>query len=53
MIEGGNEKGSDILDGRHVVPDHAFNIFFLGGPGVGKSQIINRVSRASLFPDIR
>jgi len=53
MIEGGNEKGSDILDGRHVVPDHAFNIFFLGGPGVGKSQIINRVSRTSLFPNIR
>jgi predicted ATP-dependent serine protease len=53
MVEGGNEKGSDILDGRHIVPDHAFNIFFLGGPGVGKSQIINRVSRASPFPNIR
>jgi len=53
LIEGGNEKGSDTLDGRHIVPDHMFSVLFLGGPGVGKSQIINRVSRASPFPNIR
>ena len=52
MIEGGNERDSDTLDGRHIVLDHVFNILFLGGPGVGKSQIINRVSRASPFPNI-
>jgi hypothetical protein len=53
MIEGANEKGLDTLDGRHIVPDRVFDILFLGRPGVGKSQIINRVSRASPFLNIR
>jgi hypothetical protein len=53
LIEGGNEKGSDNRNGRYIVPGHVFNILFLGGPGVGKSRIINKVSRASPFPNIR
>jgi DNA replicative helicase MCM subunit Mcm2 (Cdc46/Mcm family) len=53
MIEGANKKDSDTLDNRHIVPDHVFDILFLGGPGIGKSQIINRVSRVFPFPNIR
>jgi hypothetical protein len=48
-----NEKRRNIRKGRPAVPDHAFNILFLGGGGVGKSKIINRVSRASPRPNLR
>jgi hypothetical protein len=37
---------------RDIIPDSVFRILFLERPGVGKTQIINRVSRASLFPNI-
>jgi GTPase SAR1 family protein len=53
MIEGSNKKGSDTLGSRLIMPDDVFNILFLGGPGVGKSLVINRVSRVSSFPNIR
>jgi GTPase involved in cell partitioning and DNA repair len=49
--EGGNKEGSNTLDGRNVALNHAFNVLFLGRPGVGKSQIINKVSRASPTSD--
>jgi hypothetical protein len=51
MIEGNNKKMSDVPHGRYIVPDHVFNILFLRGLGVGKSQIINWVSRASPFSE--
>jgi hypothetical protein len=48
-----SDNGWNTLNGRPAALDYVFNILFLGGAGVGKSKIIDRVSRASPCLNLR
>jgi hypothetical protein len=53
VIGAGSEKGRHNVQGGHVVPEYVFRVCFLGVCGVGKSAIIDMVSRICSHHNLR